>query len=77
MATREIHTHMPSAGLPPATPSTTTATTRTQMSFLYVGRNLALRTGEVSSHGRTNNRPIEPNISSTPPSLSGTERRMA
>ena len=50
-------------------PRTTQSIANIQKNHLYMGRNRDDRTGDRSSHGRTNNTAIAPNIASTPASF--------
>ena len=63
--------------MPPQYISTKKHTVHSRKAMRAIGRKRIERTGELSSQGSTNSTRIEPNISSTPPSLSGTARRIA
>ena len=77
MAILPIIKYIPSGGLAPIYPSTITSITNIQKNTLYNGLKTADLTLEVSSQGKNIRIKTAANITTTPPSLSGTDLRIA
>jgi len=66
-----------STGFCPIHPKIKKSTAKTQKTILYSGRNCGLRIGEKFKIGNNNSTKIALTIATTPPNLSGIDRKIA